>query len=50
MNASNKSLFYHSYKEVLEDLDIAKERLAQARHDNDAGEIALYNNLHKKFV
>jgi hypothetical protein len=50
MNASNKSLCHHSYKEVLEDLDIVKERLAQARHDNDAGEIDLYNNLHKNLL
>ncbi len=50
MNASNKSLFRRSCKEVLEDLDMVKERLAQARYNNDADEIELYNNLCKNLL
>jgi hypothetical protein len=48
MNASNRSLFRRSYKEVLEDYDMAKQRLAQARADNDDDDEKLYSNLLKK--
>ncbi len=47
MNASNKSLFRRSYKEVLEDYDIVKERLVRARQDNDVEAEDLYNNMRK---
>lgn len=47
MNASNKSLFHHLYKEVLEDYDIVKERLVRAHQDNNTEAEDLYNNMHK---
>ncbi len=47
MNASNRSLFRRSIKEILEDYDLVKDRLAQARSDNDAKALDLYNNLRK---
>ncbi len=50
LNESNRSLFRRSYKEVIEDLDLVKERLVQARNENDHDEVELYNNLHKKLL
>jgi hypothetical protein len=47
MNASNRSLFRRSIKEILEDYDLVKNRLAQARSDDDAEALDLYNNLRK---
>jgi hypothetical protein len=48
MNASNNSLFCQSYKEILEDYGLVKERLAQAHAEDDADALQLGNNLHKK--
>ncbi len=50
MNSSNCALFRRSYKEVIEDLDLIKERLVQARNEEDHVDIELYNNLHKKLL
>ncbi len=50
LNESNRSLFRRSYKEVIEDLDLVKERLVQARNENDHDEVELYNNLRKKLL
>ncbi len=47
MNTSNRTLFQRSVKEILEDYDLVKDRLAQARADDDADALDLYNNLHK---
>jgi hypothetical protein len=45
MNASNHNSFRRSVKEILEDYDLVKERLAQAHTDDNADAIDLYNNI-----
>jgi hypothetical protein len=47
MNTANRTFFRRSYKEVLEDYDIVKERLNQAREDNDTDAVELFNNMCK---
>jgi hypothetical protein len=47
MNASNRCLFQRSYKEVLEDYDDVKGRVARARDEKNSNEEELFNNLLK---
>ncbi len=42
------ALYFIDFKEIWEDYDLVKERLAQAHAEDDTDALQLYNNLHKK--
>ena len=50
MESSNRKLFRRSYREVLEDYDVMKARLAKARADNDIESEQLFDDLCKKLL
>jgi hypothetical protein len=50
LKESNNNLFRRSYKEILEDLDLMKSRLENARATNDFDAIKLYDGICKKLV